>query len=264
MSPSFPLYLALTLYALGTLTVLASLVFRAHGWQRTATVLMGLGFLAHTVWIGVICTKTGHPPITNLPETTSFIAWTILLVKLVLWARYRVDAASFLIYPLVFLLLGISSVVGERYHALEPALRSNIFILHLLLTTVGIAALLVGVGFTVLYQIQERSLRAKTRGTLWEWIPSLKVCDMVSYRALTIGFALYTVGLVAGILFSARTAAPGWSPGMKEYGAFVAWIFFAALLQSYFAGKYRGRRTLVIAAVAFVSIFVSLLGIAHV
>ena len=84
MSPSLPLYLALALYALGTLIVLGSLVFRAHGWQRAATILMSVGFVSHTIWIGTICSKTGHPPITNLPETTSFIAWTILLVKLVL------------------------------------------------------------------------------------------------------------------------------------------------------------------------------------
>lgn len=264
MSLSFTLYLALALYALGTLIVLGSLVFQSHGWQRPATALMGVGFLSHTVWIGTICSISGHPPITNLPETTSFIAWTILLVKLVLWLRYRVDAASFLIYPLVFLLLGVSAVVGERYQPLAPELRSNIFIAHLLLTTVGIAALLVGVGFTVLYQIQERSLRDKKRGALWEWIPSLRICDWVSYRALSIGFAIYTVGLVAGILFSYRTSAPEWSPGIKEYGAFVAWILFAALLQSYIAGSYRERRTLVIAGMAFVSIFVSLLGIAHV
>jgi ABC-type uncharacterized transport system permease subunit len=264
MSPSLPLYLALALYALGTLTVLGSLVFRAHAWQRVATIMMGVGFISHTIWIGTICSKTGHPPITNLPETTSFIAWTLLLVKIVLWLRYRVDAASFLIYPVVFLLLGISAVVQETYHPLEPELRSNIFIAHLLLTTVGIAALFVSVGFAVLYQIQERSLRAKTRGALWEWIPSLKVCDLVSYRSLTIGFAIYTVGLVAGILFSYRTATTAYAPGIKEYGAILAWIMFAGMLQSYIAGSYRAPRTLVMAAVAFVSIFVSLLGIAHV
>ena len=263
-SPSFPLYLALGLYAAGTLLVLGSLVFRAHGWQKAALVLMGAGFLAHTVWIGVICSKSGHPPITNLPETTSFIAWTILLVKMVLWLRYRVDAASFLIYPLVFLLLGVSAIIGEPYKPLAADLRSNIFITHLLLTAIGIAALLVAIGFTVLYQVQERSLQTKKRGALWEWIPSLRVCDLVSYRSLTIGFAIYTLGIVAGILFSYRTAETPWTPGVKEYGAFAAWVMFAALLQSYLAGSYRARRTLLIAAFAFISLFVSLLGIARV
>jgi hypothetical protein len=51
---------------------------------------------------------------------------------------------------------------------------------------------------------------------------------------------------------------------VKEYAAFAAWVMFAALLQSYLAGSYRARRTLVIAGFAFVSIFVSLLGIARV
>ncbi len=116
----------------------------------------------------------------------------------------------------------------------------------------------------MLYQVQERSLREKKRGALWEWIPSLRVCDLVSYRALSIGFAIYTVGIVAGILFSYRTSATTYSPGVKEYGALAAWVMFAALLQSYIAGSYRARRTLVIAAAAFLSILISLLGIAHV
>ncbi|MGH9456792.1 MAG: cytochrome c biogenesis protein CcsA [Thermoanaerobaculia bacterium] len=263
MAPNVPLYLALALYAAGTLVVLGSLVTRIPAAPRLALAAMAAGWVTHTVWIGVICSRTGHPPLTNLPETASFIAWTIMAVKLALWVRYRVDAAAFLIYPLVFLLLAIAAVVEERFRPLEPELQSNVFIGHLLFTAVGIAALLVGIGFAVLYQVQERALREKRRGRLWEWIPSLRVCDVVSYRAISIGFAIYTVGIFAGILWSYRSAAAIVTPGAKEIGAFVAWILFAALLQSYVTGTYRARRTLVIAALAFVSIFVSLLGIQH-
>lgn len=264
MSPGVPLYLALALYAAGTLTVLGSLVFRAPRLQHAAVFLMALGFVAHTVWIGVICTMTGHPPLTNLPETSSFIAWTILAVTLALWFRYRVSAAAFFVYPLVFLLLGISAVIQERFEPLAPELRSNVFIAHLLFTTLGVAALLIAVGFTALYQMQERAIREKRRGALWDWIPSLRLCDQVSYRALSIGFAVYTIGILAGILWSYRTSTTTLTPGVKEIAAFVAWVMFAALLQSYIAGSYRTRRTLVIAAVAFASIVVSMFGIQHV
>lgn len=258
------LYLAVGLYAIGTLSALAALLVRAVAPQRFALAAMAAGFVAHTVWIGVICSRTGHPPLTNLPETTSFIAWTILAVKLGLWLRYRVDAAAFLIYPIVFLLLGISAIVQEQFRPLDPELQSNVFIGHLLFTAVGIAALFVGMGFTVLYQIQERALRRKTRGRLWDWIPSLHVCDVVSFRAISIGFVVYTIGILAGILWSYRQATLGATPGVKEIGALVAWVLFAALLQSYIAGSYRTPKTLVIAGFAFLSIFVSLLGIQHV
>ena len=265
MSPSFPLYLALALYGAGTLTALLSLQLRpADRLQRAAALVMGLGWLAHTVWIGTICSQTGHPPITNLPESVSFIAWTILGVQLVLWLKYRIEGAAFFIYPLVFLLLSLAAIVHEQFRPLDPELRSNLFIAHLLLSSVGVAALLIGVGFTVLYQMQERAIRSKKRGALWNWVPSLRVCDLVSYRALSIGFAIYTLGILAGVIWSYRSSESVLTPGVKEIGAFVAWLMFAALLQSYIAGSYRTRKTLVIAAVAFVSILVSIFGIQHV
>ena len=102
------------------------------------------GFVAHTIWIGTICARTGHPPITNLPETASFMAWTIFAVELVLYVRYRVYAAVFFVYPLVLLLLTLSAVAGENFRVLDPELRSNVFTTHLLLSTVGVAGLIFG------------------------------------------------------------------------------------------------------------------------
>src|SRR5512132_3974169 len=95
------LYVALFLYASGTLIALISLITRNKRPQLLGLLLMIGGFVAHTIWIGTICAKTGHPPITNLPETASFVAWTVFAVELGLYIRYRVYAASFFVYPLV-------------------------------------------------------------------------------------------------------------------------------------------------------------------
>ena len=257
------LYVALAAYALGTIVALGSLFTRDKQPQRIALILMIGGFVAHTFWIGVICTRTGHPPLTNLPEAASFLAWTIFAVELVLYIRYRVYAAAFFVYPLVLLLLMISAVVGESFQHLDPALHSTLFIGHIFLTTVGIAGLMIGLAFTVLAYLQDRSLRSKQRGPLWEWIPSLNVCRMVSYRSLAIGFTVYTLGLLAGVLWSYRTTAGLMDLRVKQVGAVVAWMFFAALLQSYISGVFHGKRTIYISGAAFVAIVIALLGIAH-
>ncbi len=255
------LYIALGFYALGTLAALASLFVREKKLQYTGLILMIVGFAAHTFWIGTICTRTGHPPITNLPEATSFVAWLVFAVELALWIRYRVYAASFFVYPLVLLLLTLSAVVGESFTVLDPELRSNVFTAHLLLSTVGVAGLFIGLAFGLLALLQDRALKQKTRGRLWDWIPSLDVCKKVSYRALSIGFSIYTLGLLAGVLWSYRTTAGLMDLRVKQIGAVTAWVLFAVLLNSFISNTYRQKRMIFVSAGAFVAIVVAMLGI---
>jgi ABC-type uncharacterized transport system permease subunit len=255
------IYVALAAYALGTVSALASLFVRERRLQVFGLVSMIAGFVAHTIWIGSICARTGHPPITNLAETSSFIAWTVFAVELILWIRYRVYAAVFFVYPLVLLLLTISAVAGESVRVLDPGLRSNVFTAHLLASTVGVAGLLIGLAFGLLALLQDRALKNKTRGRLWEMIPSLDVCRTVSHRALAIGFTIYTFGLIAGVVWSYRTEAGFMELRVKQTGAVVAWILFGILLQSYITNTYRRKRTVFISAGAFVAIVVAIVGI---
>ncbi|HVG24149.1 MAG TPA: cytochrome c biogenesis protein CcsA [Thermoanaerobaculia bacterium] len=255
------LYLALGLYALGTLAALATLFVRGKGPQYAALAFMIGGFVAHTVWIGTICAATGHPPLTNLAETTSFVAWVVFAAELVLQLRYRVYAATFFVYPLVLLLLTTSAVVGENFAVLDPELRSNVFTVHLLMSTVGVACLLIGLAFGFLALMQDRMLKNKKPGRLWEWIPSLDVCKNVSFRTLSVGFAIYTIGLIAGVLWSYRTTAGFMDLRVKQIGAVTAWVLFGILLQSYISNTYRRKRMLFVSAGAFVAIVVAMLGI---
>src|SRR5205085_12410343 len=115
MSPNLSLYLALALYACGTLVALASLFAREVKLQFAGLMLMISGWVLHTFWIGTICVRTHHSPLTNLPETAAFLSWTVFLVELILFIRYRVHAAAFFVYPLVLILLTISAVVSEPF-----------------------------------------------------------------------------------------------------------------------------------------------------
>lgn len=257
------LYVALAFYTVGTIAALLSL-FTHEKWTRNAGLAaMITGFASHTFWIGTICTITGHPPITNLAEAASFVAWVLFVIELALFLRYRVQAASFFVYPLVLILLTISAVAREPFAKLSPGLRSNMFTAHILSTTLGVAGLLIGLAFSYLAYVQDRALREKTRGRLWEWIPSLNVCKTVSYRALSIGFSIYTVGIITGVLWSYRTNVGLMEPRTKQIGAVVAWVLFAVLLQSTISGTLRGRRTVAISVCALAAILVAILGISH-
>lgn len=263
MSPNLTLYAALALYTAGTVVALATLFMREKRTQHIALGLMIAGFVAHTFWIGTICVRTHHPPLTNLPEAAGFMAWVVFAVELALFIRYRVHAASFFVYPLVLMLLTLSALVHEPFVS-TPAGISRLFITHIFLTTTGVAGLLIGLAFGVVAWAQDRALKSKQRGPLWDWIPSLSVCKNVSYRALAIGFSVYTLGILAGILWSYRTTAELIDLRVKQVAAMVAWVLFAIVLQAYVNDTYRTRRTAVIGACAFVAIMIAILGIHHV
>ncbi len=252
---------AFVLYASAALVVLVALLRKVEQPPVGAMGLAAIAWISHTVFIGTICVRTHHPPITNLPETATFIGWVIMAVEIVLFIRYRNQAAPFLVYPLVVMLLTVSAVFTEPFAAMPDEQRSRLFVAHILLTSVGVAALLIALAFGALYLIQDRAIKEKRRGTLYTWLPSLKMCDLVSYRSLIAGFAIYSAGIATGILWSNRTHNTVADLGAKEIGAAVAWVFFAAIMQAHIAGSFRSRRTAVFAILAFLSIVVSLLGI---
>lgn len=259
-TPNTFLYAAIALYGVAAAAVLVALVRKA---ERPPSFAFGLALVAlasHTIFIGTICSRTGHPPLTNLPEAVTFIAWVVMVVQAVLLFRYKIEAASFFVYPFVVMALTVAAVITDPLTPLPPEDSSRLFVGHILLATVGVAALLLALAFALLYNMQDRAIKEKRRGLFYDWIPSLKACDLVSYRALAIGFVIYTLGILTGILWSYRRVEPS-TPGAKEIGAAIAWLFFALLLQSHRTGSFRTRRTVVLAIGAFVSILVAIFGI---
>jgi len=259
-SPNTFLYTAIALYGVAAVAVLVALIRKVEQPPRFAFGLSLIALACHTIFIGTICSRTGHPPITNMPEAVTFIAWVVMVVQVVLLLRYKIEAASFFVYPLMLLLLTVAAVITDPLQPLPAEDSSRLFIGHILFSTVGVAALLLALAFAMLYNMQDRAIKEKRRGVFYDWIPSLKVCDLVSYRALAIGFAIYTLGILTGILWSYQRVEKS-TPGAKEIGSLVAWVFFALLLQSHRSGSFRTRKTIVLAIGAFVSILVAIFGI---
>jgi ABC-type uncharacterized transport system permease subunit len=257
------LYAALSLYGAGTSVALGSLLLRGRTRRpQLAFTVMIAGFVAHTAFIGTICVRTGHPPLLNLAEVAAFISWTILLVELAIYARLRIYAAALLVYPLVLLLLLITAFVGDPFARINASQRSPLFTTHVLMSTLGVAVLFIGLAFSLIAAAQDRSLKSKKRGRLWDWIPSLDVCNGATWRALSTGFVLFTIGLIAGFVWSFRTSSGAFH--VKQIGAAIAWALFAILLQSQVTGVLRTRRTtLALSAAAFVAVVISIFGIAH-
>jgi ABC-type uncharacterized transport system permease subunit len=261
LTPNTFLYAAMALYGLAAATVLVALVRKAERPPAFAFALSLVALVSHTIFIGTICSRTGHPPLMNLHEAATFIAWVVMVVQVVLFLRYKIQAAGFFVYPMVVVLLTVAAVINDPLAPLAPEDSSKLFVGHILLSTVGVGALFVALAFAMLYNMQDRAIKEKRRGMFYDWMPSLRVCDTVSYRALAIGFVIYTLGILTGIIWSYQRLPRPATIGAKEFGAAAAWVFFALLLSSHLGGSFRSRKTVVLAVGAFVSVLVAIFGI---
>jgi cytochrome c-type biogenesis protein CcsB len=85
--------------------------------------------------------------------------------------------------------------------------------------------------------------------------------DEINYRAVTIGYPLYTVGaLFAGAIWAYKAWGAFWSWDPKEVGAFIIWLFYTAYLHARLQRSWSGRRAAWLSVAGFSMSILSFLG----
>ena len=85
--------------------------------------------------------------------------------------------------------------------------------------------------------------------------------DNITYRAITLGFPLLTMGIVTGAVWANACWGRYWSWDPKETWSLITWIVYSACLHMRYAGGWRGRAAAWAAIIGFVSIIFTYLGV---
>jgi cytochrome c-type biogenesis protein CcsB len=81
----------------------------------------------------------------------------------------------------------------------------------------------------------------KTSGYLVDRLPSEEVLDDVMYKAISAGFAFFTIATILGALWAAEAWGGYWSWDPKETWALIVWLNYAAWLHMRLMTGLRGR-----------------------
>jgi len=142
---------------------LSHLVFKNKTAGYIATALTYFGFLAHTVSIGLrwyesyqMGADIGHIPVSNLFESMSFGAWTIVLIYMLVEWKYKNRSFGTFVMPVAFLAMayvGVAPNISTDIEPLVPALKSNWLHVHVMTSFLGYAAFAVSFGVSLMYLI---------------------------------------------------------------------------------------------------------------
>jgi cytochrome c-type biogenesis protein CcsB len=254
---------------------------------RIVRLMVASANLALTAQLVLRWWGSGHFPISNLYESLCFLAWACTLTQLLVersWPSPLVPAAS---TPMGLGCVAFASFALpdqlQQASPLVPALRSSWLIMHVSVIMVSYAALLVGSLLSLAVLFTDRGQRLELRsssigsggfrraqlaggdGSMLELssvaISTSEQLDSLSYRTITVGFLLLTVGLVSGAVWANEAWGSWWSWDPKETWALICWLVYAAYLHTRLSRGWHGRRPALVAVAGLVVICVCYIGV---
>jgi cytochrome c-type biogenesis protein CcsB len=254
-------YLTLALYGCSTAAYLLYLLRTTDGIGTTANRLVMAGFATHLLSTIHRFSSSGHLPITNMHESLSFFALTIVGSFILFERKYKVTILGAFIIPIALLLVISSSAFPSVIRELNPALKSNWLWSHTIMAFISYAMFTIAFGAAVIYLIQQYFLKKKRLGALFQKLPSLNTLDDINYRCLTIGFPLLTIAIITGAIWAEKAWGTYWSWDPKETWSLITWFIFAALLHSRLTTGWRGKRASLLTIAGFLVMLFTFIGV---
>jgi len=215
-----------------------------------------LGLILHASYFALRWNESGRVPVTSFFEAINALGMGIILVFLVMEFRYRIPSLGSFMLPLVVLFMLPAAFVSGTIVGLKPILKSGWLGVHTSLAVLGDAAFAFAFIVSVMYLIQERQLKQKNLGAVFHRMPPLEIMDTISYKALSIGWPLFTLGMVTGSIWAESAWGTYWSWDPKETWSLIVWVMYLVLLHLRTIG-WRGRKMAYLSIAGFLFVMIS-------
>lgn len=223
------------LFVLSMLTYWFALFKRSAFTGKVATLLVWgailMGFVGLMVrWYEsyLIAPDVGHIPLSNLYEV--FILFCLITSLMYLYYEQHYETKQLG----GFVMLVVSAAVGfilwytfsrhaNGIQPLVPALQSYWMKIH-------VPANFVGYGAFSLAAMVASAYLLSSKGVMTSSLPSAEVLDDLMYKAISVGFAFFTIATILGAVWAAEAWGGYWSWDAKETWALIVWLNYAAWL----------------------------------
>jgi cytochrome c-type biogenesis protein CcsB len=255
-------------YLLCMLLYFSILFFRHRGFALVTSCVVVIGLALNTAGLGLRWYESyalgyGRIPLTNMYEALVVLAWSTVIVYLVIEYRYKVRQLGSLVFPVVSLAMAYASLspsLTSEIKPLMPALQSNWLTYHVITCFLGYSAFAISFGASIAYLIKARRPPAGIPADK-AILPSLRVLDEIIYKTIAIGFLMLGVGIITGAIWANYAWGRYWSWDPKETWSLITWLVYAAFLHARITRGWRGKRTAVLSIFGFACVLFCFVGV---
>ncbi|HCC70304.1 MAG TPA: c-type cytochrome biogenesis protein CcsB, partial [Bacteroidales bacterium] len=199
------------------------------GVVKILTGLIFLGFLFHSLGLGIRWYISGHSPMSNGYESLLCISWVTVLAGLFFSRRSSLTLAATAVLASLTLMVAHLSFMDPEITNLVPVLQSYWLTLHVSIITasygfLGLGAIL-GLVNMILYALNT----VKNRKHILKTVDDLSV---INYRTLTLGLYFLTIGTFLGAVWANESWGRYWGWDPKETWSLISVIVYAFVIHS--------------------------------
>ncbi len=226
---------------------------------KFAFVLVGIGFLAHTVGLIGRWFISGHAPWSNAYESVIYIAWATILAGFIFSRKSLMTVAATAILSSLLLMVAALNWLDPEITNLVPVLDSYWLIIHVAIITASYGFLALGalLGFLNLILMVIKSSKNKSRIAA-----SLKELTFINEMSITTGLFMLSVGTFLGGIWANESWGRYWGWDPKETWALASMLIYIFVLHMRFIPKIKGIFAFNLASiVAYSSIIMTYFGV---
>jgi len=244
------LRVAVLLYAFASLAVLPAALYDRPRWRHIAIPATTAAIFFHFVSLIEMLNAAHHRLPVDTHEAQSFLSLVLAIAFLFIYGRYRAISLGIFLLPICFL-LGLLPAFrpGEEATAFPHHLHAGWIFLHVALLLAAYAALFLSLLASLLYLVQERRLKKKSRGLTW--LPALDTTDQIALKTLRFGLPCMTAGLLIGTVIAQQTIGPSYFLDPKVLLSFAMWLAYVGMIFIRRQSGLRGRRAVYLSSFVF-------------
>jgi cytochrome c-type biogenesis protein CcsB len=189
------LYVAFVLYLIATLFFGGSIKAKnskadVSRWEKIGIFVTLVGFLSQVGYFITRWIASGHAPVSNLFEFTTFFGMMLVLAFIVIYMIYKSSVLGLFALPIAILVIAYASMFPREISPLIPALQSDWLHIHVTTAALGEAILAVSFAAGLIYLIRVVDQSKKSKRTFW--------LEFIMYCLIsTLGFVLITLSFKA-------------------------------------------------------------------
>lgn len=211
-----------------------------------------LTMLFHLFYLILRTFAFNHPPITNVFEIFTVLAFAISFSYFILELVTDIRGTGLFIIIIALIFQMISSLFIEDLIEVKEVLRSNLLGIHVLHALLGYAGITISAVYGFLYLILYKDLKDNIYGLIFQRLPNLEILEKMSFYSAVIGFVTLSIAIIIGFVWLPK-AFPDFSIfDPKLVASIIVWIMYGAGITFKLTGKWRGKKVVTLSVVGFV------------